>query len=60
MIYGRVNPGSDRVKRILSEEGPDLVFCMVQKNQDREGEVVVLEYEVPVPPPTAHSHRRRC
>ena len=24
---------------------------MVQKNQDREGEVVVLEYEVPVPPP---------
>lgn len=42
---------SDRVKRILAEEGPDLVFCMVQKNQDREGEVVVLEYEVPVPPP---------
>jgi hypothetical protein len=23
---------------------------MVQKNQDREGEVLVLEYEVPVPP----------
>ncbi|GAB6192560.1 type I restriction endonuclease subunit R [Desulfocastanea catecholica] len=43
--------GSDRVKRILSEEGPDLVFCMVQKNQDREGEAIVLEYEVPVPPP---------
>jgi len=43
--------GSDRVKRILSEDGPDLVFCMVQKNQDREGEVMVLEYEVPVPPP---------
>ena len=42
--------GSDRVKRILSEHGPDLVFCMVQKNQDREGEVVVLEYEVPVSP----------
>ena len=42
--------GSDRVKRILSEDGPDLFFCMVQKNQDREGEVVVLEYEVPVPP----------
>ncbi len=41
---------SDQVRRILSEEGPDLVFCMVQKNQDREGEVVVLEYEVPVPP----------
>jgi type I restriction enzyme, R subunit len=43
--------GSDRVKRILSEEGPDLVFCMVQKNQNREGEAVVLEYEVPAPPP---------
>lgn len=43
--------GSNRVKRILAEEGPDLVFCMVQKNQDREGEAVVLEYEVPVPPP---------
>jgi type I restriction enzyme R subunit len=42
---------SDRVRRILCEDGPDLVFCMVQKNQDLEGEVVVLEYEVPVPPP---------
>lgn len=49
-----VKPGessSDLVKRILREEGPDLVFCMVQKNQDREGETVVLEYEVPLPPP---------
>ena len=42
---------SDLVRRILREEGPDLVFCMVQKNQDREGEADVLEYEVPVPPP---------
>ncbi|MHC1744963.1 MAG: type I restriction enzyme endonuclease domain-containing protein [Syntrophobacteraceae bacterium] len=42
---------SDQVRRILSEEGPDLVFCMAQKNQDRDGEVVVLEYEVPVPSP---------
>ena len=41
---------SDQVRRILSEEGPDLVFCMAQKNQDHDGEVVVLEYEVPVPP----------
>jgi type I restriction enzyme, R subunit len=42
---------SDRVRRILSEEGPDLVFCMIQKNQDRGGEVDILEYEVPVSPP---------
>ncbi|MGC8492348.1 MAG: type I restriction endonuclease subunit R [Syntrophobacteraceae bacterium] len=42
---------SDQVRRILSEDGPDLVFCMVQKHQDREGEVTVLEYEVPVTPP---------
>ena len=42
---------SDRVRRILTEKGPDLVFCMIQKNQDRDGESVVLEYEVPVPPP---------
>lgn len=43
--------GSDQVRRILGEEGPDLVFCMVQKNQDRDGEVMVLEYDIPVPPP---------
>ena len=42
---------SDQVKRILGEEGPDLVFCMVQKNQNHSGEALVLEYEVPVPPP---------
>lgn len=42
---------SDQVKGILAEPGPDLVFCMVQKNQDRDGEVDVLEYEVPIPPP---------
>jgi type I restriction enzyme R subunit len=49
-----VKPGesaSDCIRRILAEEGPDLVFCMVQKNQDREGEVEVLEYEIPLPPP---------
>lgn len=42
---------SDIVKSVLSEPGPDLVFCMVQKNQDRNGEVEVLEYEIPLPPP---------
>ncbi len=42
---------SDQVRRILSETGPDLVFCMAQKNQDRDGEVTVLEYEVPIPAP---------
>jgi type I restriction enzyme R subunit len=46
----RNEAASDCVKRILQEEGPDLVFCMVQKNQDREGAVEILEYEVPVPP----------
>ena len=43
--------GSDRLKRILSEDGPDLVFCMIQKNQERDGEVEILEYEIPLPPP---------
>jgi type I restriction enzyme, R subunit len=42
---------SDQIKGVLSEPGPDLVFCMVQKNQDRDGDVEVLEYEVPLPPP---------
>jgi type I restriction enzyme R subunit len=42
---------SDRVRRILAENGPDLVFCMIQKNQDRNGDAVVLEYEVLVSPP---------
>ncbi len=42
---------TDRVKRILSEQGPDLVFCMVQKHGDREGDVEVLEYDIPLPPP---------
>lgn len=42
---------SERVRRILTEQGPDLVFCMIQKNQDRDEEGVVLEYNVPVPPP---------
>ena len=49
---------SDRVRRILSEEGPDLVFCMVQKNQDYDGEAVILEYEVPVPPPRLMAHQK--
>jgi len=42
---------SDRVKRILSEQGPDLVFCMIQKHSDYSGDVEILEYEIPVPPP---------
>lgn len=41
---------SDRVQRILREEGPDLVFCMIQKNQDYDSEYEVLSYEVPLPP----------
>jgi len=43
--------GSDLVRRILAEKGPDLVFCMIQKNQERNGDSVVLEYQVPVSPP---------
>lgn len=42
---------SDRVKRILGEQGPDLVFCMIQKHGDREGDVEVLEYDIPLPRP---------
>lgn len=42
---------SDRVKRILTEKGPDLVFCMIQKNQDYDAQTEVLTYEIPVTPP---------
>lgn len=42
---------SDRVKRILAEQGPDLVFCMIQKNQDMNADTEVLEYDVALPPP---------
>lgn len=44
---------SDRVKRILAEEGPDIVLCMIQKNQDFDAEVEVLEFAIPLPPPRA-------
>jgi type I restriction enzyme, R subunit len=42
---------SDRVKRILAEDGPDLVFCMIQKNQDFDADSEVLEYEIELPAP---------
>jgi len=42
---------SDQMKRILSEDGPDLVFCMIQKNQQRDLDTETFEYEIPVPPP---------
>ena len=35
------------VQRILREEGPDLVFCMIQKNQDVDLETETLTAEVP-------------
>lgn len=41
---------SDCVKRILAEEGPDLVFCMIQKQQDFDAATEVLEFDVPAPP----------
>ena len=50
---GRRESPSDRVQRILKEEGPDLVFCMIQKNQDYDAPYEVLEFEVPVPLPRA-------
>lgn len=45
---GRKESPSDRVQRILKEEGPDLVFCMIQKNQDYDAPYEVLKYEIPV------------
>jgi len=44
----RKETATDRVQRILGEEGPDLVFCMIQKNQDYDTTYEVLEYEVPL------------
>jgi type I restriction enzyme R subunit len=42
---------TDTLKEILREEGPGLIFAMVQKYLDRGADVERLEYEVPVPPP---------
>lgn len=42
---------SDQIKRILAENGPDLVFCMIQKHLQRDPEAETLEYELPVPAP---------
>ena len=50
---GRQESPSDRVQRILKEEGPDLVFCMIQKNQDYDAPYEVLEFEIPLPLPRA-------
>ena len=50
---GRRESPSDRVQRILKEEGPDLVFCMIQKNQDYDAPYEVLEFEIPLPVPRA-------
>jgi len=41
----------DRERRILAENGPDLIFSMIQKHLNRNGNEEVLEYEVPVSPP---------
>jgi type I restriction enzyme, R subunit len=35
------------VQRILREHGPDLVFCMIQKNQDMDRETETLKAEIP-------------
>ncbi len=41
---------TEQIQRILTEDGPDLVFCMIQKNQDLGVEYEVLEYEIPLSP----------
>ena len=43
----RLESPTDRVQRILKEEGPDLVFCMIQKSQDSDQNYEVLEYRLP-------------
>ena len=43
----RLESPTERVQRILREEGPDLVFCMVQKNQDLDAEYDTLSIEIP-------------
>jgi type I restriction enzyme R subunit len=35
------------VRSILREHGPDLVFCMIQKNQDMDRETQTLQAEIP-------------
>ena len=42
--------GTDLVKGILAEDGPDVVFAMAQKYLDRAGEAEVLEYAIPLEP----------
>ena len=39
--------GIEIVRRILHEDGPDLVFAMMQKQQDPDAETQTLTYEVP-------------
>jgi len=53
----RTETATDRVQRILQEEGPDLVFCMIQKNQDYDATYEVLEFDVPVPRAKAAEER---
>ncbi|HNQ90204.1 MAG TPA: type I restriction endonuclease [Verrucomicrobiota bacterium] len=43
----RLESPTERVQRILREEGPDLVFCMIQKSQDHDPNYEVLEYRLP-------------
>ena len=54
----RLETESDRVQRILSEDGPDLVFCMIQKNQDFDAPYVTLSYELPAQLPHAADARQ--
>lgn len=42
---------TEKLKAVLREESPDIVFAMIQKYLERTGEAEVLQFEVPLPPP---------
>jgi type I restriction enzyme R subunit len=47
----RGSSASESLKEILKEDGPGIVFAMIQKYLDRGADAERLEYEVPLPPP---------
>jgi len=44
----RRTSATETLKAILREDGPDIVFAMIQKYLERKGEAEVFKYEVPV------------
>jgi type I restriction enzyme R subunit len=47
----RSGSATETLKEILREDGPGIVFAMIQKYLERGADVERLEYEVPLPPP---------